>query len=134
MTQEQKRKIKREFYRYQKNRDRAATEISEMALAHFGVDYSSDRVRSSPGNLSEKIIVRFIDETDESYRWCLVFEKTIERFRWTGKDKLMRMKFLERHNAYHIQGEIGIERSTYFYWLNDILSVAYLWALDYKLF
>lgn len=134
MTSEQKRKIKREFYRYQKNRDKAASDIAEKALAHFGMDYSSDRVKSSPGNVSENQIVRFIDEIDESYRWCIVFEKTIERFRWTGKDKIMRMKFIDHMRAYQIQGEIGIERSTYFYWLNDILCAAYMWARDLKLF
>lgn len=133
MTKQQRKKINKEFYRYWQNRDKAASDIASVAFAHFGIDYTSERVLASHINTVENKTIRFIDETDACYRWCLTFEKTIERFRWTGKDKLMRMKYIERKKAFQIFQELGIERSTYFYWLNEILNTAFMWAMDLKI-
>lgn len=134
MTKQQKKTIEREFYNYTKNRQQAAEYVASQALAHFGVDYSSERVKSSSGNYAESKVIRAIDEADRMWRWCLVFEKTIERFRWEQKDRVMRMKYIERKNPLEIYTTIGIERRTYFYWLEEIHTIAFKWALDLKLF
>lgn len=134
MTKQQRKKIEREFYGYTRNRQKAADYVSSHVYDHFGVDYSSERVKSSHGNGTESSVIRMIDEADEAWRWCLVFEKTLERFRWEKKDELMRKKYIERKNPYMICGEIGIGRSTYFYWKEEILQIAFLWATDLKLF
>lgn len=134
MTKQQRKKIEREFYGYTCNRQKAADYVSSHAYDHFGVDYSSERVKSSHGNGTESSVIRMIDEADEAWRWCLVFEKTLERFRWEKKDELMRKKYIERKNPYTICAEIGIGRSTYFYWKEEILQIAFLWATDLKLF
>lgn len=134
MTKQQRKKIEREFYGYTRNRQKAADYVSSHAYDHFGVDYSSERVNSSRGNGTESSVIRMIDEEDEAWRWCLVFEKTLERFRWEKKDELMRKKYIERKNPYTICVEIGIERRTYFYWLDEIRRIAFQWALDFRLF
>ena len=134
MTKQQRKKIEREFYGYTRNRQKAADYVSSHAYDHFGVDYSSERVKSSRGNSAESGVIRMIDEADEAWRWCLVFEKTLERFRWEKKDELMRKKYIERKNPYTICAEIGIERRTYFYWLDEIRRIAFQWALDFRLF
>ena len=134
MTKQQRKRIEREFFGYTRNRQKAAEYVSSHAYDHFGVDYSSERVKSSHGNGTESSVIRMIDEADEAWRWCLVFEKTLERFRWEKKDELMRKKYIERKNPYTICGEIGIERRTYFYWIDEIRRIAYQWALDFRLF
>lgn len=134
MTKQQRKRIEREFFGYMHNRQKAAEYVSSHAYDHFGVDYSSERVKSSRGNSAESGVIRMIDEADEAWRWCLVFEKTLERFRWEKKDELMRKKYIERKNPYTICAEIGIGRSTYFYWKEEILQIAFMWATDLKLF
>lgn len=134
MTKQQRKTIEREFYNYVKNRQQAAEYVSSHAFDHFGVDYSSERVRSSAGNYAESKVIRAIDDSDRMWRWCLVFEKTLERFRWEQKDKVMRMKYIERKKPLEIYTTIGIERRTYFYWLEEIRTIAFMWALDLKLF
>lgn len=134
MTRQQRKEIEREFYNYARNRQQAAQFVSSHAFDHFGVDYTSERVKSSTGNSTERSVIRMIDEADRMWRWCLVFEKTLERFRWDQKDKLMRMKYIERKKPTAICSIIGIGRSTYFYWMEEIRQIAYLWALDLKLF
>ena len=134
MTKQQRKRIEREFFGYTRNRQKAAEYVSSHAYDHFGVDYSSERVKSSRGNSAESGVIRMIDEADEAWRWCLVFEKTLERFRWEKKDELMRKKYIERKNPYTICAEIGIGRSTYFYWKEEILQIAFMWATDLKLF
>ena len=134
VTQQQRKKIEREFYGYIRNRQKAADYVSSHVYDHFGVDYSSERVKSSHGNGTESSVIRMIDEAEEAWRWCLVFEKTLQRFRWEKKDVLMRKKYIERKSPYAICGESGIERRTYFYWLDEIRRIAYQWALDFRLF
>ena len=134
MTKQQRKKIEREFYGYTRNRQKAADYVSSHVYDHFGVDYSSERVKSSRGNGTESSVIRMIDEADEAWRWCLVFEKTLERLRWEKKGELMRKKYIERKNPYTICAEIGIGRSTYFYWKEEILQIAFMWATDLKLF
>lgn len=134
MTKQQRKKIEREFYGYTRNRQKAADYVSSHAYDHFGVDYSSERVKSSRGNGTESSVIRMIDEADEAWRWCLVFEKTLERFRWEKKDELMRKKYIERKKHYEICEYLKIDRATYFRWLSEIRYIAFQWALDFRLF
>jgi len=134
MTRQQRKTIEHEFRNYTKNRQQAAEYVASQAFSHFGVDYSSERVKSSSGNYAEQKIIRVIDEADKMWRWCLVFEKTIEHFRWEKKDKVMRMKYIERKKTFEICQAVSVSRSEYFYWLNHILEIAYNWACDLKLF
>lgn len=134
MTKQQRKTIEREFFNYTKNRQQSAEYVASHAFDHFGVDYMSERVKCSSGNSAEQKVIRAIDEADRMWRWCLVFEKTLERFRWEQKDKVMRMKYIERKKPLEIYTTIGIERRTYFYWLEEIRTIAFMWALDLKLF
>jgi len=134
MTKQQRKEIEQEFYNYEKNRLLAAEYISTRALAGIGVDYSKERVKGTNENTVENSVVKTIDEAERLWKWCKVFENTLDRFRWTQKDKLMRMRYLDRNHEECICGVIGIERRTYFYWVEDVLQVAYLWAEELKLF
>ncbi len=107
--------------------------MAERALSRLGVDYSHERVKTSPGNKTEDEVIDTVDKYETMYKWCLVYEKTLDRFRWTLKDKLMQMRYIDRNHECCILDQIGISRATYFYWVEDILQVAYLWAQEYDL-
>ncbi len=134
MTKQQKRAIDREFYNYRGNKKQAAEYVASHAFDGFGVDYGGVRVKSSPQNGQERRIVLAVSEEERLYRWCLVFEHVLTKFRWEKKDELMRKKYIERKGVYRICTEIGIGRRTYFYWLDEIRQTAYQWAKEYQLF
>lgn len=133
MTRQQRKEIERQFYNYEQNRNACAEYMAERALSKLGVDYSHERVKTSPGNKTEDDVIDTVDKYETMYRWCLVYEKTLDRFRWTLKDKLMQMRYIDRNSECCILDQIGIERRTYFYWVEDILQVAFLWAQEYDL-
>ncbi len=134
MTKQQKRAIDREFYNYRGNKKQAAEYVASHAFDGFGVDYGGVRVKSSHQNGQERRIVSEVSEAERLWRWCLVFEHTLTKFRWEKKDELMRKKYIECKGVYRICTEIGIERRTYFYWLDEIRQTAYQWAKEYQLF
>lgn len=133
MTKQQRRMIEREFYNYEQNRNACAEYFAERAVSGLSVDYSRERVKTSPQNRTEENIVKTIDEYEKMYKWCLVYEKTLDRFRWTLKDKLMQMRYIDKNHELCILDQIGISRATYFYWVEDVLQVAFLWAQEYGL-
>lgn len=133
MTKAQRKEIEREFYNYEQNRNACAEYFADKAVAGLGVDYSRERVKTSCRNSAEELVVKAVDEYEKMYKWCLVYEKTLDRFRWTLKDKLMQMRYIDKNHELCILDQIGIERRTYFYWVEDILQVAYLWAQEYGL-
>lgn len=133
MTKQQKRTIDREFYRYKANKEAGGRSIREYAYSRIAVNYESDRVCGSGMNGTENGVIGAIDRdfaaSLRAAKWALVFEKTMDRFRWTNKDKLMRMKYLEGKAVYPICFALHIDRRTYFYWLAEIREIALQWAL-----
>lgn len=125
--------IEREFYNYEKNRNEAADYISSRALARMGVDYSRERVKSSNGNFVEESVINAVDKYERLYKWCLVYEKTLDRFRWTQKDKLMQMRYIDKNHDVCICDVIGISDRTVRYWVEEILQVAFMWAQEFNL-
>lgn len=133
MTKQQRKMIEREFYNYEKNRNEAAYYISSRALARMGVDYSRERVKSSNGNFVEESVINAVDKYERLYKWCLVYEKTLDRFRWTQKDKLMQMRYIDKNHDVCICDVIGISDRTVRYWVEEILQVAFMWAQEFNL-
>ncbi len=133
MTKQQRKMIEREFYNYEKNRNEAADYISSRALARMGVDYSRERVKSSNGNFVEESVINAVDKYERLYKWCLVYEKTFDSFRWTLKDKLMQMRYIDKNHDVCICDVIGISDRTVRYWVEEILQVAFMWAQEFNL-
>lgn len=134
MNKSQRRQIEREFYNYKNNKQMAAEYVASHALDGFAVDYSKERVQSSQKNGIESKVLAAISKEEAAWKWALVFEKTLERFLWTNKDELIRLRYIKRMGRFSICNRIGIANSTYTYWIEEIAQVAYLWAKEYKLF
>ena len=132
MTRQQKRTIEREFYRYKENKAMGGEFIKDYAYSRIAVNYESDRVCGSGINTTEKSVVDAISKdvakNARAFKWTLVFERTMDRVRFTQKDKLMRLKYIERRNVLSICEELHISRATYFYWKDEVLLHAFQWV------
>lgn len=132
MTKQERKVIEREFYKYKWNKSQADN-YAVCAVAYNSKAPDGERVKSSSGNANEQLVIRAIYDQERMRGWVKVFEKTLDKFKWEQKDKLMRKRYLERKSVWRTCDEIGICRATYFYWLEDILQTAYLWAKELKL-
>lgn len=133
MTRQERRQIEREFFSYKSNREQAADYVASSALSGFAIDYSHERVQTSSGNSVERSIVNAISKEERLYRWCKVFEKTLDKYRWEQKDKLILKKYIERKPRWRICMELSLPEPTYHRWLTDILETAYMWAKEFEL-
>ena len=124
MTNAQKKTIEREFYRYRENKQLAGKFLDDFVNKHLVADYSKDRVSGSGENGVEKEAATGA----RACKWALVYERTRDKYFCEGKDKLMQKVFQERKSVFRVCSEIGIQRRTYFYWLDEILNTAKLWA------
>ena len=134
MTRQERRQIEREFFNYKSNREQAAEYVASSALSGFAIDYSHERVQSSSGNSVERSVITAISKEERLWKWCLVFEKTLDKYRWEQKDKLILKKYIERKPRWQIEIDLSLDRSTYYRWLVDILETAYMWAKEFELF
>lgn len=107
----------------------------EHAFDVFGKDYSEPRVKSTPrGNPQEEAVIENISEGEYSWKWCRVFERTAERFKWTQKDEVMRRRYIAKESDIATCTALYISRSTYYLWLEEILLAAFAWALEFQIF
>lgn len=134
MNRTQRRQIEREFYNYKVNKQIAAEYVSAHALDGFAVDYSKERIQASCGNGVENKIIAALGKEETAYKWCVVFQKTMDKYRWELKDELMRKRYIEKQSPDRTCYEIRIGRRTYDYWVEEIIVSAFLWADYFGLF
>ncbi|MDE7330298.1 MAG: hypothetical protein K2N30_04315 [Clostridia bacterium] len=132
MTKQQRKTIEREFYKYKWNK-RESENYAVCAVAYDSTAPDGERVKTSGSNTAEQLVIRAIYETERMRGWVTAFEKTLEKFKWEQKDKLMEKRYIERQSPERTCYEIGMARRTYDYWVDDILQVAYRWAKELKL-
>ena len=137
MTKQQKRTIDREFYRYKANKEAGGRSIREYAYSRIAVNYESDRVCGSGLNTTESGVINAIDrdfaKSVRAEKWALVFEMTMNRVRFTQKDRLMQLKYLEHKGVIEICNLLHISRATYFYWKDEILLHALQWCFYFNI-
>jgi hypothetical protein len=130
MDKNVRHKIEYAFYNYDKLRDSSAKELVDLAYKDIAVSYDKPAVQSSGGKTMQDKICALIDKTSENYRWAMVVEKTIEHFAWDCKKQLIIEKYFKKENRYKIAQNIGMSDRTFDYWLEDILTLAYRWAIE----
>ena len=128
MTRQQRKQIEREFYNYKLNREKAANYVASHAYDGLSVDWSEPRVKSSSGNAPERNLINALSEEERAWKWCVVYQKTMERFYWTKKDELMRRRYELRETEDATCLRLCLSRRTYYYWLDELLAIAYRWA------
>lgn len=132
MTNQQKKTIEREFYRYRENKEIAGNFLDDFVAKQLAANYGKDRVHGTGLNSVENNVVSAIDKDAASgaraRKWAIVYEKTRDKYFCEGKDKLMQLRFQEKRSVFQVCQKLHIERRTYFYWLEEVLQTAKLWA------
>ena len=128
-----RRTLKKAFYTYQEMSKNAVHSTVEWAESIFAVDYSKERVKSSASNVKEGKLCKIIDDNLTAIRWCTVVEKVLDYYKWDGREKLIRQRYFEKKSITAICLNIGICRSTFFIWSDEILLKAEQWARELRL-
>ena len=134
MKKSTRRLIKKAFYNYKEMMNKLVASTVEWAESNFAVDYSKVAVVTSPSNHKETQLCGLMDDNLKKCRWCYVVEKVLDHYHFE-RDKV---KFIESH-YFKNKGdvatciELGICRSTFYYWQEEILEEAYKWAVELKL-
>lgn len=127
-----RKKIEKAFFNYKTLKECAVISTVDWAEAGLAIDYSKPTVKSTPTNTKESKLCQLLDENDKALRWSYVVEKTLDSFKFTDKDKLIQAYFFENRGKIGTCQRVGICRSTFFYWKNEIIERAFLWAKELK--
>ena len=83
----------------------------------------------------QKIENAFYNHTENANtEWDKVVERTLIKFSFEREEQIIKMKFVERKQRYNICKELQIKKRQFYYYLNRIYDVAYLWAVELGLF
>ncbi len=126
------KEIERQLFAYRENAKKAKAMGRNKALEWL----AGGAVRiASPTNRNdmEIAVVNAVSDADEIARWCQVFEKTFERYRFTPKEPFIRARYLDRKEIPAVCLFVGISERTYSLWRREILDIARKWAQELNL-
>lgn len=127
------RKIEYALYNYDKIFRSAVKSTVEWAESNGAVDYSKERVQTSPDRKKEAKLCEIIDYSTEAVRWCEVIDKVFEHYKFEPtKCRLLRLKYFQKKTVVAVCKELKISRSTYFYWRDEIFLLLEQWAIELK--
>lgn len=134
MTSEQKRLINSEFYKCDGYQSEVKATLDGAIYSGTTVDYSSLRVSGGGGaNGVENRVIKALNDSQHKSLWVQVFNYTLIKYTGEYKDRLIRMKYIERCSRRQICGKLHIGTATYHRWLDEILETAYMWCRNLKI-
>lgn len=134
MTNEQKRLINSEFYKCDTYQSEVKATLDGAIYSGTTVDYSSLRVSGGGGsNGVENRVIKALNDSQYKSLWVQVFNYTLIKYTGEYKDRLIRMKYIERCSRRQICGKLHIGTATYHRWLDEILETAYMWCRNLKI-
>jgi len=127
-----RKKVERAFYNY--NALKLVHDDLLMDTASIGLTSNYDKLPGvvNCGNSKENQFIRYLSKT-EAGKWADVVDKTLEKFKDTGKDTLIKMKYFKFDSEVKICGKLYINRYACYDWLNDIITYAAFIALQFDL-
>lgn len=134
MTNEQKRLINREFYKYDAYSSEVNATLENAVFSGTTVDYSKLRVSGGEGgNGVENRVIKALSDSQQKSLWVQVFNYTMIKYTGEYKDRLIRMKYIEGCSRRQICGRLHIGTATYHRWLDEILETAFMWCKNLKI-
>lgn len=70
---------------------------------------------------------------NENAEWKSVCDKTLERFKWTQNEKLIRKYYFDGKSPIEVYMELYMSEREFYYSKREILDMAFRWAREYKL-
>ncbi len=133
MTNKIKKLIKKAFYIYPYAFEKVVESTVDWAESNMAIDYTKVVVQTSPEKSKETQLCKIIDNNQEKLRWCYVVEKTLEHFKFEqDKVKFIQMYYFYKKSEVETCLSVGICRRTMFNWQDEILEIAYKWAIELK--
>lgn len=127
------KEIESHFYNWQQERKYIDDTTKEIAQS---VDYSKKLVNYSGSEKSDPVFKRML-EIDEQLgklkKWCLVVEKTAERYKNTPYSQFLSMVYTEQLSKEKVCDALCFERRNFFRWRKEILHYAAFIAYKYDL-
>lgn len=126
------KEIERKLFAYRENAAKAAAMGRNKALEWL----AGGAVRiASPTNRNgmEIAVINAVSDADELARWCRVFEKTLDRFRFTPKELFIKSFYLRQKSFTDACLAAFIAESTGHYWRREIIEIARKWAQELNL-
>ncbi len=133
MKDKKTRLVKKVLYKYPDMMKGAVQSTVEWAESNMAVDYSKVAVQTSPSNYKEAQLCKILDENLANVRWCYVVEKVLDHYRFEpDKQKFIREHYFLKKGETAICLDVGISRATLYRWQEEILDIAYRWAIELK--
>ena len=126
------KEIERQLFAYRENAAKAKATGRNKALewlAGGAIRVSCPTHR----NGTENAVINAVSDADELARWCRVFEKTLDRFRFTPKEIFIRARYLDRKEISTVCLFVGISERTFSWWRREIIEIARKWAQELNL-
>ncbi len=132
MTQAEQRLIEDKFFRYRENTKRAAELGRNRALEFLSADYTRPRSLTHRNGM-ENAVINAVSEAEELSRWCVVVEKTLERFHFDPREKFIKARYFQGKSITQVCDVVCISEGTYKNWRREILEIARKWAVTLNL-
>lgn len=133
MDKNVKRELIYAFRNYRKLIETVVQSTVDLAERDLSVNYGGERVKTSLTNKREDKIVNGIDKSFNSWRWCYVVEKTLDCYKFTIKDKIIRYRWFDRMSVRNVCRKCFVGEATFYRWQTEILETAEKWAAEYHL-
>jgi RinA family phage transcriptional activator len=100
---------------------------NEIKINIFNAGHYSDPTATTAIKLCDK-------ELEIMRNWIKVVDMAKEKFKGTGKDRLLEMRYFEQVSVDYICKKLFIERRTFYHWRKDIIDYIANVATKYKLY
>jgi hypothetical protein len=132
MTKGLKRKIGWHFKNYEAVKAMGAESVTEIAEAGLTIWYGEIVRRDGFSDPTPEAAAR-LSERAKSYFWAKAVENTIATFKHRYEYNIVKSTLIDGKPHGQVIRELGIPRSSYFYWLDLIFVTAGQWVLEYGL-
>lgn len=85
-------------------------------------------------NQKETLKNAFYNFKDTDSKWDEVVKNTLLKFAFERESQIIRMYFFEHKARYNVCRELHIKKRQFYYYINRIYDVSYLWAVELKAF
>ena len=131
LTKRIRKQIEWHFYNYAADKEVYDARVEEIVNAGMTANYTSDGVRSSPGNPTERKGL-LLYELDTEKTWATVVRNTVIAFRFAPEYNVMVEYYIKGRDLKEILCG-GLWERTFYRWRENWLECAYKWAKKFKL-
>ena len=134
MDKKRREQIESAFRAYENNKAKLK-ELQDNLSASMapGTNYEKVSVMTSPKNIFEEKMVKFLDEEETLTRWIRVVDYTLIKYHGEYKDKLIKALYFDRLSINRTARKLHIDRKTVFRWKDEIILSAESYAISLRI-